>query len=127
MTFDNTQSLVTGAEDDGAFTLTIQVDQIRDPKTSTALRNEMINLVDPISPKCVIINFEHVRFMGSIGFLALMGLRRHLADSRIVLCCLSKSLREVFEVCGLIANDSNEEVKFEVAETEQQAKLAFRE
>ncbi|MDA9858896.1 STAS domain-containing protein [Rubripirellula sp.] len=126
MTSENSKSLVTGTEEDGAFTLTIQVDQIRDPTTSTALRNEMINLVDPISPKCVIVNFENVQFMGSIGFLALMALRRHLADSRMVLCGLSQSLMDVFELCGLVANDANEEVKFEVAENEQAARQAFQ-
>lgn len=125
MTSENSKSLVTGTEEDGAFTLTIQVDQIRDPMTSTALRNEMINLVDPISPKCVIVNFEKVQFMGSIGFLALMALRRHLNDSRMVLCGLSQSLKDVFELCGLVANDANEEVKFEVAENEQAARQAF--
>lgn len=125
MTSENSKSLVTGTEEDGAFTLTIQVDQIRDPMTSTALRNEMVNLVDPISPKCVIVNFEKVQFMGSIGFLALMALRRHLADSRMVLCGLSQSLKDVFELCGLVANDANEEVKFEVAENEQAARQAF--
>lgn len=125
MTSENSKSLVTGTEEDGAFTLTIQVDQIRDPMTSTALRNEMINLVDPISPKCVIVNFEKVQFMGSIGFLALMALRRHLTDSRMVLCGLSQSLKDVFELCGLVANDANEEVKFEVAENEQAARQAF--
>ncbi|MGB0598435.1 MAG: STAS domain-containing protein [Rubripirellula sp.] len=125
MTSENSKSLVTGTEEDGAFTLTILVDQIRDPMTSTALRNEMINLVDPISPKCVIVNFEKVQFMGSIGFLALMALRRHLTDSRMVLCGLSQSLKDVFELCGLVANDANEEVKFEVAENEQAARQAF--
>lgn len=42
---------------------------------STALLNEMVKLVDPISPKYIFVNREKVQFMGSIGFLAPMALR----------------------------------------------------
>ena len=119
-------SLVSGKLQDDALIMTIQAEQIRDPETSMALRSQMISLVDQMSSKDLVIDFGQVRFMGSIGFLALMALRRHLTESRIVLCGLSEPLSAAFQACSLIANSKNKEVMFETADTEQNAISALQ-
>ena len=120
MTQEN-ESLVHTTLHDKTLILQIQAAQIHDPETSEKLGREMISMADQNGAKDLVIDFINVRFMGSIGFLALMGLRRHLKDSNIILCGLNETLKEVFEVCKLISSDPTVQPMFNSVDTVKQA------
>ena len=56
-------------------------------------------------------------FVGSIGFLAFLALRRHLENGRIVVCNFSDSIRKIFEICRLIPTDPSAAGPFLVEES----------
>ena len=117
---------VAGECADGILTVTLQVDQIRDPDESYAVRDQTIALIDQTQPTHLVLDFSQVRFMGSIGMLALLGIRRRLTGGRIVLCQLSDVLRQMLTVCRLISNDADSAAPFEIESTPATATARLR-
>ena len=56
---------------------------------------------DPAVSSSVFVTFA----TDALGFLAFLGVRRKQPTGRIVLCNLSPQIREMFEVCRLLARD----------------------
>jgi anti-sigma B factor antagonist len=81
------------------------------------MRDEMVESVTGVSLTTVAIDFRDVEFMGTVGFLALMNLRRHLPDSRIALCELGPHLKRVVVACRLINDDPKKPSVFEIADS----------
>src|SRR5262245_8212998 len=104
-----------------ALVVTVLLDQLREAKTAYELRDEMIGQINQAQPRGIVVDLVNVTFIGSIGFLAFLGVRRHLSGGRIVLCNLSDPIREMFSVCRLIATDSNKAAPFETAGTIDEA------
>ena len=103
---------------DGVLTVLVLLGEIRDSHTAYAFRDEVIAEMKQATTRDVIFDLSRVRFIGSVGFLAFLGVRRQLSGGRIVLCHMSDSIREVFQVCRLIANsDKGAKAPFEEAET----------
>ena len=75
----------------------------------------------PSLPKDVVLDLGKAKFIGSIGFLAFLGVRRELPNGRIVLCNLFQPVRDMFVVSRLIQTASNPGAPFEVAETKEAA------
>ncbi|PAY19500.1 hypothetical protein CKO51_10660 [Rhodopirellula sp. SM50] len=119
---ENENPFVQASFDGTSLVLEIQTDQIRDTDTASAISREMIALAKENQANRLVIDMHSVRFMGSVGFLALMGLRRHLDAPDIILCGLSEHLKDILEACKLISRDPNEEAMFEMAETVENAK-----
>lgn len=117
---------VSGQCSDGVLTVDILVDQIRDPDQSYAVRDQVIALVDQWSPSHMVLDFSQVRFMGSVGMLALLGIRRSLPGGRIVVCNLSDVLRQMLTMCRLISNEALSASPFEVAATKEEAQERAR-
>ena len=107
----------SGSIQDDVLVITILAKQIRDPKTSCALRDEILALVGSAEMSGLVIDLQRVTFIGSIGLLAFLGVRRHLEAGRIVLCNLADPIRRMFEVCRLVAVDSSMTAPFEVADS----------
>lgn len=106
--------------DDGVLVATIAVGEIREPTVAYDLRNEMLVLVRESNAQHVVIDARHLAYMGSVGFLAFLGLRRQL-KGRIVLCNLGPIIRESFAVCRLIPGKSGGNAPFEVADSLEEA------
>jgi anti-anti-sigma factor len=106
--------------------LQIQPPQIRDPETSSALKDQMIAIAEQHQAKDLIVDFGRVEFMGSVGFLALMGLRRHFKDSNIIFFGMNDHLQEVFEVSKLTSRDPMIGALFATAETREEAQNLAR-
>ncbi|MDV6031686.1 MAG: STAS domain-containing protein [Phycisphaera sp. RhM] len=101
--------------------LEIQTDQIRDTETASAISREMIALAKENQANRLVIDMHSVCFMGSVGFLALMGLRRHLDEPSIILCGLSEHLKDILEACKLISRDPDEPAMFAMTDTVDEA------
>jgi anti-anti-sigma factor len=112
-----------GSVHDDVLVIEILVEQIRDADTSYALRDEMLSFIDPAKVSHIVLNFEHVTFVGSVGFLAFLAVRRRLQDGQIVICNLWEPIRQVFEICRLLPKDPAATAPFQI-ENSLQAALA---
>jgi len=101
----------------------VSVEQMRESSLAYRLRDEMIAHVEQSKPANIVIDLGKVGFVGSVGFLAFLGVRRHLGSGRIVLCNLSKPIRDMFAVCRLIPTEANSAAPFEIAATREEALL----
>lgn len=108
---------VTGTITSGVLVVTVVSRQIRDAGVAYALRDEIIALLDSAESQDLVLDLKNVEFIGSIGFLAFLGVRRHLDGRRIVMCNLAPTVREMFTICKLIATDQTIVAPFESATT----------
>lgn len=96
----------------------VQLAEIRDAKTSYDFRDAVLAQLERQPAVHVVFDFSAVKFIGSVGFLAFLGVRRKQPTGRIVLCNLSPQIREMFEVCRLLARDElDTAAPFEGADT----------
>lgn len=114
---DSSLHYVSGVAHGEILVATIMVDQLRDAILVYALRDELVSLLNSTDAQSLVLDLEKVRYIGSIGFLAFLGVRRHLGNSRIVLCNMSETTRQMFLVCRLIPSDAANEAPFEVEST----------
>ena len=110
-----------GTVQGSVLAVSILLDQVREAKVAYDLRDDIIALMNKERPTGIVIDLAKVNFIGSVGFLAFLGVRRQLGGGRIVLCNLSTPLREMFSVCRLIATDPNTAAPFETANTTAEA------
>jgi len=106
--------------DDGVLVATVTIGEVREPDLAYDLRNELLNLVKSANTEHLIIDARNMISIGSVGFLAFLGVRREL-KGRIVLCHLSQPLQESFAVCRLIPSGDRTDTPFEVADTLESA------
>src|SRR4051812_24320679 len=97
--------------------VTIAIEQIRDPQTAYALRDEIISLLDSSKAKNLVLDTAKLTFIGSIGFLAFLALRRHLPNGRIVFINMSEQIKKMFAVSRLIPVEANASAPFDVEPT----------
>lgn len=107
----------SGVVHKGILIVTILPEMIQDSEPAYSLRDEITSLVDVAKPTSIVLDLERVRFIGSVGLLAFLGVRRQFGDGRIVLCNVSDSIRKMFAACRLISNDSIKSAPFEVEST----------
>ncbi|WP_167546666.1 STAS domain-containing protein [Stieleria maiorica] len=119
---ENAKSFVQASFDGTSLVMQIQTDQIRDADTASTIGRELVALAKENQAKRLVIDMHSVRFMGSVGFLALMGLHRHLDKPTIILCGLSEHLKDILEACKLISRDPDEATMFSTADSVEQAK-----
>jgi anti-anti-sigma factor len=111
------QHYAIGLVQDNVLVIEVLVEQIRDPDTSYALRDEMLSLIDPEKISHVVLDLQHVTFVGSIGFLAFLAVRRRLENGQIVICNLWEPVRQTFQICRLISNDPAVTAPFRVEDS----------
>jgi len=70
---------------DGVTVVTVTAEQIREADQAYGLRDEILEILNKSSPSCLVLDLGELTFVGSIGFLAFLGVRRHLAGGRIVI------------------------------------------
>lgn len=84
--------------------LTITEPQLLDGPIAEALRLELLMAVSHAKAQKVVLDFQHVKALGSAAFRPLISLQRHLQQSggRLLLCGLSSFTAQVFRIAGLI-------------------------
>lgn len=101
----------------GVAVITITAPQLRDARLVAELRDELLAIVSETNPRQLVFDLSEVTFIGSVGFLAFLSVRRAIDGGRIVLCQLSQPVREVFALCQLISSDPAKKGPFEVADS----------
>src|SRR5262245_66683254 len=114
-------NLCTRDVKDGVLIATLLVEQLREAKMAYELRDKLISLIQESRPSDVVIDLGKAKFIGSIGFLAFLAVRRELPNGRIVLCNLFQPVRDMFAVSRLIQTAGNQGAPFEVAATKEAA------
>lgn len=119
---DTESAPVICSVEDGVVLATILVPQIRDPLVVDALRSTMLQAIDSVNARSVIINLQDVKFMMSMVFLAFLAVRRQMGGGRVVFCELSPGIAEILSICRLIPAGNVAAAPFEVANTLQEAR-----
>src|SRR4051794_14376454 len=78
-------SCSAGPSENGNLVVSILEGQIREAAVAYRLRDEIISLIDQQKPVNIVLDLANVAFIGSVGFLAFLGVRRHLGGGRIIL------------------------------------------
>ena len=111
---ENELRYVSASVHDKVLVISILVEQFRNHDIMYAMRDEILSLVDPAKMSQVVLDFQHVSFVGSLGLHAFLAVRRHFAGGQIVICNFSDSIRRVFEICRLVSPDPSVKAPFEV-------------
>lgn len=98
-----------------SIVITILDEQIRSPERVNQIKQAMIDVINGQPCKSVIIDMGRVEFIGSIGFLAFLGIRRLPGIENVILCHLEDSVKELFTICRLISNDKASKAPFQLA------------
>lgn len=96
-------------------------DQIRDPQTSYALRDEILSLMNAGEIEHVVVDLQRVTFLGSVGLLAFLAVRRQLEDGSIVLCNVADGIQAMLQVSLLISKNPSKTAPFAVEPTVESA------
>ena len=103
----------------------VLLEQVRDqpgsPDTSYALRDEILSLMQAGEIDHVVIDLERVTFLGSVGLLAFLAVRRKLEGGSVVLCNVAESIQAMLQVCLLISKDPGKTAPFQVADSVEPA------
>ena len=109
----------------GLLVVDILQPEIREASQAYACRDEMIKLIDPTTNRDVVIDLGRVQYIGSVGLVALLGVRRHLDGGRIVLCDMKPAVHDIFFISRLIPRTESETAPFEAAPTREAALQAL--
>ena len=110
-----TASLTEFVQDGSTLIATILEKRMRDVGPVQQIKSELLSAIEAHSAKFVIVNLQHVEFVGSVAFLAFLAIRRQAGVERVVLCNIDDRVREVFQLCKLIPDDARPTAPFEVA------------
>jgi anti-anti-sigma factor len=97
---------------DSIVVVTVLVDRIRDPEKVNQIKEAMTDVVKSQVCKNLVIDMSRVQFIGSIGFMAFLAMRRVPGIECIVLCNLDPNVRELFLLSRLIPHDSASSAPF---------------
>jgi anti-anti-sigma factor len=97
--------------------ITILDERIRDAQRVNQIKDAMLAVVNASPCTNLIIDMGHVKFIGSVGFLAFLAVRRSTNIVNVVLCNLDENVKELFRICRLIPSDSASKAPFQVATT----------
>lgn len=117
----NKTPYASGTVRNHVLVIRILVREIRDPKISYALRDEIVALVESAEFRDLVVDMGEVTFMGSVGLLGLLAVRRRVAPGRMLICNVSKAIREMLELCLLVSSDPGKTAPFEAVPTLDEA------
>ena len=109
----------------GVLVVKVLATEMRDTDVCYAIRDQLIDVIDPDHTQNAILDLQNLCFVGSIGLLGFLGMRRKIPKSRIIVCNLSDTIREMFVLCRLISADNSSDAPFEVQTTLQDALDCF--
>jgi anti-anti-sigma factor len=92
--------------------VTIHDVQLRDTESVQQLKEAILAQLKEGSVQNVVVDAAAIEFVGSVGFLAFLAIRRQRTVDRIFLCNLHENVREVFALCRLLATANYLEAPF---------------
>ena len=108
-------------EDSGDVSVVHFVDKkILDEQNIQMIGDDLFRLVDELGRRKILLNFGNVEFLSSaaLGKLITMNRKVQAVRGKLILCNISKEIREVFEITKL-------DKFFKIMKEEQQALQAF--
>lgn len=114
-------ALVTFSVQNQAIVAQVQMAQIRDVGDAQSIADQVIAQADATAGVGIVFDLRHVTFIGSVGLLAFLRVRRERSQARIVLSQLSPTIKQFFTVCRLIPSQQNPMAPFELADTVEEA------
>jgi len=113
----NDTQTVAGRFEGNVLVATVQVSEICDDRAAFLVRDEILAMLQSAEVEHVVIDLAATESMGSVGFLAFLGVRRELLDTkgRMVLCNLSPSICKMYLASRLISDDPKVASAFETA------------
>ncbi|MFN9913001.1 MAG: STAS domain-containing protein, partial [Pirellulaceae bacterium] len=87
---------------DRVLLVRLKLAKLVDPLVAQRLKAELEEKVNQHQSQIVILDFQEVTFVGSVGFLAFLSLRRLPTVQRVIVCQLDANIREIFTICRLI-------------------------
>jgi anti-sigma B factor antagonist len=77
--------------------------KILDEQNIQAIGDDLFKLVDELGNRKILLNFSNVEFLSSaaLGKLITMNRKVATAKGKLILCGISKDIREVFEITKL--------------------------
>jgi anti-anti-sigma factor len=103
-----------GAIRGNVLVIEVLLDQVRDPQSSYALRDEILSLMKAGEIDHVVVDLKRVTFLGSVGLLAFLAVRRHLEGGSVVLCNVADGIQAMLQVCLLISKDPARTAPFQL-------------
>ena len=111
------EELISHQTFENILVVSILAETMRDQEVVNRIRDSMSAVVGQANCNSLIIDVDHVQFIGSIGFLAFLAMRRIPGVQSIVLCNLQPNVRELFLLCRLIPHSNEESAPFNEATT----------
>jgi anti-anti-sigma regulatory factor len=111
------EPLLHSSVDQGVLILTIAQPRIQGEEVAQQLREEMQLALENAGVNCVVVDFQHARYLSSVAFWPLLSLRRQLLDAggRLLICGLSGDLEVLFVTTKMISSGGAVDAPFEVA------------
>jgi anti-anti-sigma factor len=100
---ESTKHIHVSPEDSGT-TITLLDKEIRDDAQSTALRDELVRVVNQSDPPNIILDMRNVEYITSIALLPFAMLRKTIdaREGRVVLCNVSDVVAKVLTVTQIL-------------------------
>ena len=117
---------IESTENNGVLILKILPDELRETDVCYATRDQILARLDPNTTDRVVLDMANTHFVGSIGLLAFLALRRTIPKARIILCNLNESIFEMLVVCRLISEDESTDAPFKVRTSVEDAVAALK-
>ncbi len=95
--------------------------KLRDLNQVQEIKQVLLSAVAEHKPTNIVIDFQNIEFIASIGFLAFLAVRRESGIEQIALCGLQDNVREVFMLCKLISSSNDSSSPFAAFSTVQEA------
>jgi anti-anti-sigma factor len=119
------KSNLASRNEDGVLVVTFTTRDIQDEKVAEAILHDLLALLDQTGARKLVVDFQNIKYISSVAFRPLLGVRRKLHElgGRLVLCGLSKVIGDVFYTTKLVSTDGSFNAPFEL-ETDVAAAVA---
>jgi anti-anti-sigma factor len=110
-------SYLVGSFEQEILVGTIVGPHFQDEKMADAVQRELLELLNRHNANKIIISFQNIKYISSVAFRPLLHLRRALMETggRMILCCVSKVIGDVFYTTRLLTRVGESAAPFEIA------------
>ena len=110
------RKLIQHRREGNVLVIEVLVPEIRMLELSHELRAQLSEVFESIEPASIVFDVAQVEFLGSLGVLAFLSVRRDLPDARIMIVNASKQVQELLNVCRLVPREPTDYTPFEIGE-----------
>ncbi len=98
----------------GVLVVKLLADELRETDVCYATRDQILATLNPNTTDRVVIDMATTRFVGSVGLLAFLAMRRTVPAAQIMLCNVNESVFEMLVLCRLVSGNESAEAPFQV-------------